>query len=61
MAVEFISVLMWKYSKMNHVIVNKSFVTCLAMCFSLAADSFLCCFDFHSIHEVIRYHSSVVV
>lgn len=61
MAVEFISVLMWKYSKMNHVAVNKSFVTCLAMCFSLAADNFVFCFYFHTIHEVIGYHSGVIV
>ena len=61
MAIENISVLMWKYLKMNHVIVSKSSVTCLAMCFSLAADSFVCCFYFHSIHEVIGYHSGVIV
>lgn len=42
---------------MNHVIVSKSSVTCLAVCFSLAADSFVCCFYFHSIHKVIGYHS----
>lgn len=61
MAVEFISVLMWKYSKMNHVIVNKSLVTSLAMCFSLAADSLVCCFYFPSIHEVIGSHSGIIV
>lgn len=61
MAIENISVLMWKYLKMSHVIVSKSSVTCLAMCFSLAADSLVCCFYLYSIHEVIGYHSGVTV
>lgn len=46
---------------MNHVVVNKSFVTCLAMCFSLAADNFVFCFYFHTIHEVIGCHSGIIV
>lgn len=44
MVVENISVLIWRYLKMNHVIVNESSVTCLAVCFSEAAGSFLCYF-----------------
>lgn len=60
MAAELISVLMWKYSKMNHVIVSKSFVACLAMCFSLAADSFVC-FYFHISINIILMRLLVTI